>query len=103
MHTDGMNEAMDASDRAFGRARALTLMRRIRRESPREIIDTLMASVSSFSSPAPPADDLTALVVKFPASANCDDAEVTVVSNEQPRAIARREVTEADLPASPVY
>jgi hypothetical protein len=75
---------MDASERAFGRARALTLVRRMRRDSPREIVDTLIAGVRSHISPAPQADDLTALVVKFPSTSPRDDAEGMVGGSGQP-------------------
>jgi sigma-B regulation protein RsbU (phosphoserine phosphatase) len=65
MVTDGFEEALSASDERFGIARVLDVVRARRAASAKEIVDALYAELDAFCTPATPADDTTAVVVKM--------------------------------------
>jgi PAS domain S-box-containing protein len=63
LFTDGVVEALSADRRPFGAERAVDLVRARRHEAPGDIVAAVVREVRTFS-PAEPADDITALVIK---------------------------------------
>jgi sigma-B regulation protein RsbU (phosphoserine phosphatase) len=63
-YTDGLTEARDGDSRFFGEERVRELLVRHRRAAPEEIRDRLVVAVREFTGPAPPADDLTLVLLR---------------------------------------
>jgi sigma-B regulation protein RsbU (phosphoserine phosphatase) len=64
LYTDGVTEARNAEDEAYGVERLLDVLRRCRRNGPREQIAECLSDLQSFSAGEPHGDDLTMLVLK---------------------------------------
>jgi len=65
LFTDGVTEARSPEGKLFGDARLMAAMEACTDNSPDTIIETVAASVDAFSRGAPPADDLTALALRW--------------------------------------
>jgi serine phosphatase RsbU (regulator of sigma subunit) len=65
--SDGVFEANDALGREFGVDRLLDVVRRVRNESARAIVDTIFTEVQDFRGDAVPNDDMTAVVLRITA------------------------------------
>jgi serine phosphatase RsbU (regulator of sigma subunit) len=63
-YTDGLTEARDAEGRFFGEERVRELLARHRRAGPEVIRDRLLAAAREFTGGAPPADDLTMVLLR---------------------------------------
>ena len=63
--TDGIVEARSAADLPFGTARALSVIRGHRDETPAEIIQALFRDLADFGGAITPLDDCTAVIIKF--------------------------------------
>ena len=64
-YTDGLTEAEDKSKTLYGEKRLIDLLRDTSSMEPRQINDTILASVHAHVGPAEQSDDLTILVIKF--------------------------------------
>ena len=62
--TDGYVEAKSPAGEQFGNDRMLSLIRENRRRPASEILEALEEAVRLFCGAAPPADDLTAVIVR---------------------------------------
>src|SRR5262249_14694920 len=62
--TDGIEEACDAHNNAFGCDRALEVVRACRSDDPQTIIQKLYQTVREFSGGAAQADDMTSIVIR---------------------------------------
>jgi len=62
--TDGVSEAMSASDEEWGVNRLIAALRTFSSASSQEILDSLMASADAFVAGAPQHDDMTLIVIK---------------------------------------
>ena len=65
--TDGVYEAHDALRREFDASRLLEIVRDLRGQSARDIVDAIFAAVQEFRGDALPNDDMTAVVLKITA------------------------------------
>jgi len=65
--SDGVFEANDSLGREFGIDRLLDVVRGVRRESARAIVDAIFAAVQEFRGDAVPNDDMTAVVLRMTA------------------------------------
>jgi phosphoserine phosphatase RsbU/P len=65
--SDGVFEANDALGREFGADRLLDVIRSVRQESARTIVDAIFATVQEFRGDALPNDDMTAVVLRITA------------------------------------
>jgi sigma-B regulation protein RsbU (phosphoserine phosphatase) len=63
--SDGAYDAHDARGREFGTDRLLTIVRDMRHQPAREIVDAIFSSVQDFRGDTPPNDDMTAVAVKI--------------------------------------
>lgn len=66
LYSDGLIEATDPAGEEYGESRLRELLATSQAGSPDDIRDAILASASAFLGPAPPRDDLTLVVVKFP-------------------------------------
>lgn len=62
--SDGVFEAFDHAGGEFGAARLLDVVRRVRHEAARGIVDAIFAEVGAFRGAAPQADDMTAVALR---------------------------------------
>ncbi len=62
--TDGIAEAVNASENDFGDSRAVDFVARHRGRPAEEIIERLHQEVMDFTAPLPPADDITAVICR---------------------------------------
>jgi serine phosphatase RsbU (regulator of sigma subunit) len=69
LFTDGVTEAMDASDELFGVERIVQVVGAGGDATAQELCDRLVAAVAAFHAGAPQADDITLLAVRRPARA----------------------------------
>ncbi|EHJ46090.1 protein serine/threonine phosphatase [Solidesulfovibrio carbinoliphilus subsp. oakridgensis] len=65
LYTDGVTEAMDASDTLFGEARLLAACLPERRRAPKIVVEAVIAAVRAFAGTAPQSDDITLLAVRY--------------------------------------
>jgi sigma-B regulation protein RsbU (phosphoserine phosphatase) len=65
LFTDGVPEAMNAEQRFFGEKRLRAVLAAHRRESPKEIVDAVLAEVGEFTAGAAQSDDITVMSVKW--------------------------------------
>jgi sigma-B regulation protein RsbU (phosphoserine phosphatase) len=63
--TDGVFEANDALGREFGADQLIEVVRSVRTESARDIVDAIFAAVQDFRGDTPPNDDMTAVALKI--------------------------------------
>ena len=63
--SDGVFEANDPLGREFGAERLIDVIRAVRRESARAIVDAIFAAVQDFRSEAIPNDDMTAVALRI--------------------------------------
>jgi sigma-B regulation protein RsbU (phosphoserine phosphatase) len=63
-YTDGINEAMNATDEEWGEERLMNAVAANRRASARELIERLMVSADAFVAGAPQHDDMTFSIVR---------------------------------------
>ncbi len=63
--SDGVFEANDPLGREFGAERLIEVIRTVRRESARAIVDAIFAAVQDFRSDAVPNDDMTAVALRI--------------------------------------
>ncbi len=66
--TDGVTEAENVTEGFYGEERAVEVVRAARAGSAAEIVGALIGDVRAFCGDTPPADDVTALVLKVPAA-----------------------------------
>jgi sigma-B regulation protein RsbU (phosphoserine phosphatase) len=64
LYTDGVTEAFNEQNQAFGEDRLRTFLRENRRQPARAILDSLVAEIRAFTGSAPQSDDITLVVVK---------------------------------------
>ncbi|OPX64439.1 SpoIIE family protein phosphatase [Methanoregula sp. PtaB.Bin085] len=64
LYTDGVTEAFNEKDEAFGEERLREFLRENRAKPARALLDTLVAEIRSFTGTAPQSDDITLVVVK---------------------------------------
>jgi phosphoserine phosphatase RsbU/P len=65
--TDGVFEANDALGREFGADRLLDVIRGVRRQPAKEIVDAIFAAVQDFRGETMPNDDMTAVALRITA------------------------------------
>ena len=65
LYTDGVPEAMDASEAMFGTDRMLEALNRAASSSPAQILDSVRSAVDAFVQDAEQFDDLTMLCVEY--------------------------------------
>jgi len=70
MFTDGVSEALDATDVEFGEARILDSLTRRRATSPDDLLQGLFADVDAFVGAAAQADDMTCVALAWRGSAH---------------------------------
>ncbi|MEX2272997.1 MAG: SpoIIE family protein phosphatase [Vicinamibacterales bacterium] len=63
--SDGVSEAMSASDDEFGDERLIEAVTAAGRESAQQVVDTLLESLKTFTRGAPQSDDITVVVVRY--------------------------------------
>jgi sigma-B regulation protein RsbU (phosphoserine phosphatase) len=63
--SDGVYDANDARGREFGTDRLLKVVRDMRQQPAREIVDAIFSSVQDFRGDTPPNDDMTAVAVRI--------------------------------------
>jgi sigma-B regulation protein RsbU (phosphoserine phosphatase) len=63
--SDGISEAFSEEGQEFGGARLIEVVRRLRRESARTIVDALFAQVAAFRGEAQQSDDMTAVAIRI--------------------------------------
>jgi sigma-B regulation protein RsbU (phosphoserine phosphatase) len=63
--SDGVYDAHDARGREFGTDRLLKVVRDMRQQPAREIVDAIFSSVQDFRGDTPPNDDMTAVAVRI--------------------------------------
>ena len=63
--TDGVSEANDALGREFGAERLLEVVREVRSQPAREIVDAIFAAVQEFRADTAPNDDMTAVAIRI--------------------------------------
>src|SRR5262249_41474950 len=63
--SDGVFEANDALGREFGTERLLEVIRNVRRQTAKEIVDAIFAAVQEFRGDASPNDDMTAVALRI--------------------------------------
>ena len=63
-YSDGITEAMNASEAQFGEERLMTVVMDNWRDSSSELIEKIIAAVKSYTDNTPPIDDMTLVVVK---------------------------------------
>jgi phosphoserine phosphatase RsbU/P len=66
LYTDGVTEAFDERDEAFGEDRLAASVCRNRSRPVQEIVDLLVADIRQFSGNAPQSDDITLVVIRVP-------------------------------------
>ena len=64
IYSDGVSEATDPEENEFGEERLMELIKEYRRQSPEELIKTIISKVEEFASGAPAADDFTLVVAR---------------------------------------
>ena len=62
--TDGLVEAVNASDEEYGEAKVLVLLENARSTSPQELLSRLMADLDLFVGNTPQHDDVTCMLLK---------------------------------------
>ncbi len=67
IYTDGLPDAMDASDVLFGEERLTTLLQSHHGAKPEEILDHVQKALDNHTSPGRPADDINIIVLQLPA------------------------------------
>jgi serine phosphatase RsbU (regulator of sigma subunit) len=65
MYTDGVTEAFNPSDEAYGTQRLMQAMETHRKASPNELIAHIRGSVASFAGAAPQSDDIALTVLTW--------------------------------------
>jgi serine phosphatase RsbU (regulator of sigma subunit) len=65
IYTDGLNEAENQQKEQFGEDRLLEILRTIRYENARQVIETMEAEVEKHRNGAEPNDDLTMMCIKL--------------------------------------
>jgi phosphoserine phosphatase RsbU/P len=65
LYTDGVTEAMDASDTLYSDQRLAEFLATNRGSAPRQIIGDLVSDVRHFAGAAPQSDDITALALRY--------------------------------------
>lgn len=63
--SDGVSEARNAAGDEFGRDRLLAAMSPMHGSTPERVLEALLSAVRGFAAGAPPADDITAMVVRY--------------------------------------
>ena len=64
MYTDGVTEAVDSQDEDFGEARLSELVAGLKDRAAHYIVNAIHAEVTKYTEGAPPADDITVVVIK---------------------------------------
>jgi phosphoserine phosphatase RsbU/P len=64
LYTDGISEAMNASDEEWGEERMIEAVRACQCRPSLEVIDELMRAADGFAAGAPQHDDMTIMVIK---------------------------------------
>lgn len=65
LYTDGINEAMDGGNNLYGDARLVETCGKMSGQSPRQMVETMAASVAGFVNGAQPSDDITMLALAY--------------------------------------
>ncbi len=85
LYTDGVTEAVDPARHLFEDERLVACLEQARGEPPSEVIRDVLGAVEAFSGGAPPADDITMLVLRYTgAGTNAPTARV----HETPQALS---------------
>ncbi|HLF15675.1 MAG TPA: PP2C family protein-serine/threonine phosphatase [Bacteroidota bacterium] len=64
IYSDGITEAMNASDELYGEERLLGVLQKVKGQSATEIIDAVIAGARAHAGKHPQSDDMTIVVVK---------------------------------------
>jgi serine phosphatase RsbU (regulator of sigma subunit) len=64
IYTDGVSEAINSAEEEFGTDRLLTVLRRLRDQSARTIVDGVFEAIEYYVGDAPQHDDITLMVIK---------------------------------------
>ena len=64
LHTDGIVEAFDARDQAYGEARLEETLRGLASATAEEVVERTLASLAAFVADAPPSDDITVMALR---------------------------------------
>jgi sigma-B regulation protein RsbU (phosphoserine phosphatase) len=67
IYTDGLPDAMDASDHLFGEERLTTVLQSHHGADPEEILGEVDKALLNHTSPGRPADDINIIVLQYPA------------------------------------
>lgn len=65
LYTDGINEAMDTGNNLYGDSRLVETCGKMNGQSPRQMVETMAASVAGFVNGAQPSDDITMLALAY--------------------------------------
>jgi sigma-B regulation protein RsbU (phosphoserine phosphatase) len=65
LYTDGVTEAMNPCDQFYSEERFLDTVRTRVWRDPRELVETVRASIAEFTQTAPQADDITMLALRY--------------------------------------
>ena len=65
LFTDGVPEAMNAERRFFGEKRLRQVLVQHRADAPKQLVESVLASVGGFTGDAPQSDDITVMAVKW--------------------------------------
>jgi len=65
LYTDGVTEAMNPANQAFGEARVVQELERLRELNLRETTQAMVASVQDFAGSEPQSDDITIMLVEY--------------------------------------
>ncbi len=71
LYTDGLTEAMNSADQAFGLEQVKTVLESCAGKNPKELMDTIGEAVHKFVGEAEQSDDLTMLAILYTPSSTC--------------------------------
>ncbi|MEP7354585.1 MAG: SpoIIE family protein phosphatase [Acidobacteriota bacterium] len=66
MHSDGVEDQLNADEQDFGAARVAALLKKHAAESPKAIADAIIAAIDDFRGTTPLSDDQSVLVMRVP-------------------------------------
>ncbi|MBT4489629.1 MAG: transporter substrate-binding domain-containing protein, partial [Rhodospirillaceae bacterium] len=97
LFTDGITEAMDASETLFSEERFVELLARAELDEPDFLIEETLAAIVAFSGEAEQTDDITLLALKFHGTPedSLSAEQYVVIKNKLPDIVAVNETFEA--------
>ncbi len=76
LYTDGVTEATDKQQELFGNDRLENALNQLSTASPKEIIDSIMQTLTEFSKDTEQADDITMTALQYFSPKNCEQYEI---------------------------